>query len=228
MFDFLLSQNYIRQRLLKKTTSPVMKKYLSTPFPGKNELVCNTKIISLDMETTGLNCQSDQVISMGTVKIFNLGINLGTCWHQLIQLEQNLPEESVVVHKITDDQLVNGANIEQALAVLLEQLQGSVLLVHNKKVEQSFLNFLCQKFYQTDFIIPIIDTQYLAKRRFERQGISFKSNELRLFNLRKRYHMPAYTAHNALLDAISTAELFVAMLADMNPRNTARLKDVLS
>ncbi|MDH5396136.1 MAG: hypothetical protein OEW97_07655, partial [Gammaproteobacteria bacterium] len=59
-------------------------------------------------------------------------------------------------------------------------------------------------------------------------GIPYKSKDLRLFNLRKKLNMPVYKAHNALLDAIATAELFLAILNDVSPKNNARLKEFLS
>ena len=44
-----------------------------------------------------------------------------------------------------------------------------------------------------------------------------QTGDLRLFNLRPRYNLPRYKAHNALSDAIATAELFMALAAEMAP-----------
>lgn len=224
----LLGKDYLRRDLLKHTDSEVMKKYLSCSFPDKNTLVRHTDIVSLDVETTGLNSETDQIISIGVVTISSLGIKLDTCWHQLIQTSKNIPEESVVIHNITDDQLISGITIDRAIPLLLDKLQGKVVLVHNAKVEQSFINEICLRLYKTGFVMPVIDTQRLAKRRLDRQGVPYKSKDLRLFNLRKKLNMPVYKAHNALLDAIATAELFLAILNDVSPKNNARLKEFLS
>ena len=228
MIQNLLGKNYARKHWLKKTNSSVMRDYLSQPFINRKNLIRETDIISLDIETTGLNPDIDKIVSIGLVQISQLGIKLNTCWHQIIQTKNTLSEKSVVIHTITDDQSAAGMSIENAIEELLQRLKGKVVLVHNAKVEQSFINVICQKLYNSDFVMQVIDTQFLAKRSFYRRNQVYKSNELRLFNLRKIYNMPPYKAHNALLDAIATAELFLAILNSISPNNNAPLKDILS
>ncbi len=228
MIAISFGYNYTRRKLLKKTNSSVMKDYLEKPFPGKKSLISDLDIVSLDFETTGLNFQSDNVVSMGWVKIGHLGINLKSSFHQLISASGELPETSVVIHKITDNQLLDGVNIETALPIMLEHLSGKVMLAHSAKVELGFINKMCRELYDTDFVIPVIDTQYLAVRSFERQNITINNNELRLFNLRRANNMPAYRAHNALMDAIATAELFLVMAGKISPGRNASLGEFLS
>ncbi len=228
MFDALFGYNYTRRKLLKKTNSTVMQEFLSNPFPNKKELITNINIVSLDFETTGLDIKKDRVISIGTVNIEHLGINLESSSHQLIKTNKQLPESSVVIHQITDTQITDAMSIENALPTLLKKLSGKVMLAHNAKIELGFINKMCQELYGSNFVIPVIDTQYLAKRSFERQNKAFKGNELRLFNLRRSYNMPAYKAHNALMDAIATAELFLAMVSKISPDENASLRDFLS
>jgi DNA polymerase-3 subunit epsilon len=228
MFASLWGKNYTRRKLFKKTDSSVMRDYLQKPFPNKKELIADIDIVSLDFETTGLNIEQDRIVSIGLVAITKLGVDLQSSSHQLIKTNSQLPETSVIIHQITDSQSANGVSVEAAFPVLLKLLSGKVMLAHNAKVELGFLNKLCNKLYNTDFIIPVVDTQYLAKRSFERQNIAYKNNELRLFNLRRSFNMPAYKAHNALMDAIATAELFLAMVNKISPGSNARLSDFLS
>ena len=228
MLHKLLGKNYARKYWLKKTESSVMKDFLSSPFIGRRTLIRETGIISLDIETTGLNPEVDRIVSIGLVEISNLGIKLNSCWHQIIKTNKDLPEKSVLIHNITDDLSAEGLTIEAAIEELFKRLKGKVVLVHNANVEQGFINNICQKLYGTDFVMRFIDTQVLAKRSFDRKNKSYKATELRLFNLRKMYKMPPYKAHNALLDALATAELFLAMVNNISSSNTARLNDFLS
>ena len=228
MFYNLFGKNVARKYWLKKTHSAVMRDYLQQAYASKRKLITETEIISLDIETTGLDAKKDRIVSIGLVQITELGIKLNTCWHKIIKTNKALPEKSVVIHNITDDENAAGITIENAIAELLAQLKGKVVLVHNANIEQGFINEVCQKLYQTNFVMQIIDTQVLAKRSFDRQGYSYKPAELRLFNLRKAYKLPPYKAHNALLDAIATAELFLAMLPTIAENDNARLGDFLS
>ena len=228
MFFNLFGKNYLRRKLLSNVTEPIMKAYLSNSFPDKKKFIKDIPIVSLDIETTGLDIKKDNIVSIGLVQVDKLGINLGSSWHQIITTKKELNEESVVIHKITDDQSEKGVSIDKAIPILLEKLSGKVMLAHNAKVEQGFINKICQSLYGCDLVIPIIDTQYLAKRSLDRAGSAYKNNDLRLFNLRRSFNMPAYTAHNALMDAIATAELFLYMVDRVASNKKGKLKDYLS
>ena len=57
---------------------------------------------------------------------------------------------------------------------------------------------------------------------------SVQTGDLRLFNLRLLFDLPMYKAHNALYDALATAELFLAIRQELQPRGDFRLKDFLN
>ena len=227
MLSKLLGKNFVRKQYLKNTDSSVMKEFYIRPFPAKNDFLSELEIVSIDFETTGLDINKDHVISIGTVDIIKLGVQLQSAYHQIISSDKELTETSVVIHQITDAELAEGRKIEDVLPQLLKHLSGKVLLAHNAKVEMGFLNKICFELYNTKFIMPVIDTQFLAKRSFERKNTGFKDNELRLFNLRASLNMPAFKAHNALMDAIATAELFLALASKISYEKNARLKDFL-
>jgi DNA polymerase-3 subunit epsilon len=76
-------------------------------------------------------------------------------------------------------------------------------------------------------VYPIIDTFALAKQRLEMKSAGFDPSELRLSALRNSASLPRYSAHNALTDAIATAELFFAEVAMMNSKQSPTLKSLL-
>ena len=227
MLANLLGKNYVRRKLLDKSTSPEMEQYFKVPFPEKKELIADIEIVSIDFETTGLDKVKDSVISLGLVNIKGLSIELGSAKHKLINADKKLSETSVVIHQITDSQLIDAEDINDVLPFLLNRLKGKVLLAHNAKVEIGFIKKMCKEIYGSDFLIPVIDTQYLAKRSFDRKNISYKNSDLRLFNLRSSFNMPAYKAHNALMDAIATAELFLALVNQISPNKNAKLGEFM-
>jgi DNA polymerase-3 subunit epsilon len=68
----------------------------------------------------------------------------------------------------------------------------------------------------------------VAKRRLDKRDVAYDPSELRLSMLRQRYHLPDHYAHNALNDAIATAELFLAQISDDSDINKVMLKNYLS
>ena len=107
-------------------------------------------------------------------------------------------------------------------------MAGKPMLVHYSPIEQNFLSAVCRKLYGAPFVVPIIDTLEIAQRVFERRNHLIQPGDLRLFNLRPRYNLPQYKAHNALSDALATAEMFLAMADNLYAEQTCPLGEFLS
>ena len=226
LFEKLLPLEMRRKRLLKQAESEIMKSYYSVPFHDLKTDCRQCEYIAIDLETTGLNVQTDAMISIGLVAMHGTDVDLSTAWHQVIKTEQALTEESIVIHQLTHDAVAEGAPLKEALEKLLSILSGKVLLAHHANIEFSFINKACLDEFGTPFLIPVVDTQVIAKRKLERGNKVVTGNELRLFNLREQYNLPRYQAHNALSDALAAGELYSAQMAERTEKHLP-LKDVL-
>jgi DNA polymerase-3 subunit epsilon len=227
MFSFFNGKEKLRYKAWKQAKHPVMVKFLAKPFPSPEVPWDGVEIVSLDLETTGLNPATDQILSYGKVHIRNGNIHLATAKHELVKSQKLIPESSAVIHHITDDVASSARPLEQVLPDLLDFLWGKVMLVHFNKIEQGFLNAACQRLYGSPFIIPTIDTLNLSERVLVRRNHAIVTNQLRLFNLRERFNLPAYKAHNALNDAMTTAELFLLLEGEINPHGATPVTQLL-
>ena len=77
-------------------------------------------------------------------------------------------------------------------------------------------------------IFPVIDTLALAKKRHDRCSQAYAPSTLYLTNLRAEYGLPRYSAHNALNDAIATAELFMAKVQHSELKGHTKLKSLIT
>ena len=73
----------------------------------------------------------------------------------------------------------------------------------------------------------MIDTLALEKRHLDQRDVAYDPSELRLSNLRRKFELPEHHAHNALCDAIATAELFMAQMSKANKDGKILLRDVV-
>lgn len=228
MFERLFSLDWRRRRLLRKTPAGPLRDYLATPFPAANSDCNRVEFVALDLETTGLQPKHDEIVSIGLVRLSGSRIDLGTALHRLVQPTRSIPEHSAVIHQITDDAAATGgAPLSEVLAEVLPLLAGRVLIAHHARVELGFLGTACQRLYGGTFLIPTVDTQWLERRTLERRNQAFAPKALRLAELRRRYQLPRYRAHDALSDAVATAELFTAQLALRAGERGVLLKEVL-
>lgn len=228
MFGRFLGKEYQRKKALEKAAAGPLRDFLATPHPDKRSDCREIEIVSIDLETTGLNPAKDDILSIGLVHIDRFGVKLSTAWHRIVRIDREIPGESAVIHQITDDQSAAGAPIEELLPEVLERLAGRAMLVHYSPIEQNFINAVCEKLYGAPFVVPTIDTLEIGQRVFERRNHHIQAGDLRLFNLRPRYNLPQYRAHNALSDALATAELFLAMADNLYPERPCPLGEFLS
>lgn len=227
MLKQFLPLDFRRKHLLKKVPDGALKEFYQTPFPSLAQACHNVDFISLDFETTGLDKRNDEILTAGYVGLNGLKIQLETAKHQLVRPDKGISEESIIIHNITHEQADAGSSLKNMLDTLLNCLSGKVLIAHHAPVEMGFLKQACQTVYGTDWLIPVIDTQALAMKYRQKRNISFTSGAMRLAALREHYHLPRYKAHNALTDAVATAELFLALLAERDIKGKLPLKSVL-
>lgn len=228
MFARLFGKQYRRRRALARAAPGPLADFLATPFPDKREDCRELRIVSIDLETTGLDPAKDDILSIGMVDIDRFSILLSTAWHRIVRVQQAIPGESAVIHQITDDQSAAGAPIDALLPEVLARLAGRPMLVHYSPIEQNFIDAACRRLYGAPFVVPIIDTLEIGQRVFERRNHLVQPGDLRLFNLRPRYNLPRYKAHNALSDALATAELFLAMAENLYTGRPCPLGEFLS
>lgn len=227
MLSQLFGYEAKRKRLLRKAPEGVLKDYLSVPFPDPKAALNQIPILSLDFETTGLDIKKDQILSVGHILIEGFEIQLSSAYHQVIKTQGHLKEEAVIIHQITDDMKSQGEGVETVIEQLLQVMAGKVLLVHFAHIEKHFLQHICKQLYGMAPVFPIIDTLVLARKRLDQRTALYSPNDLRLFNLRESYNLPRYKAHNALSDALATAELFLAEIESKQLKKPPLLKSVL-
>lgn len=227
VFNWVLGYEAKRKRLLKKAPAGALHDFLSVPFPALTTPIENVKILAVDFETTGLNAKQDKLLSVGFVELTQQRITLKSSYHQIIKTQTQLEESNVIIHHITDSQQEKGQALAIVVEVLLKALAGNVMLVHFARIERQFLTQACIELYGMAPVFPMIDTLVLAKRRLDKRDVAYDPSELRLTKLRNKFELPDFHAHNALNDAIATAELFMAQMSKTNKDGKTTLQDVL-
>jgi DNA polymerase-3 subunit epsilon len=227
MFQTLIGIDARRKRLLKKAPAGPLRDFLAVPFPDPSTPLDKTPILAVDFETTGLDAVKDQILSIGFIEMENCEILVSSAYHQVINTRGNLDEKNVIIHQITDSHKSTGEALNTAVEALLQALAGKVMLVHFGRIEKTFLTAACRELYGLAPIFPMIDTLFMAKRRMDMRTAGYDPSELRLFQLRDHHGLPAYSAHNALSDALATAELFLVETALMNRKKSPPLKAVV-
>ena len=223
MFGLFKKKNYWRELATKRSeclTSILpneVRLNLSQPLLDKNTLFKALSFLVVDFETTGFEPAKNDIISIGWVEIVNMQIDLGCKQHYYIRNSQDINHETAVINQIVPQMIQNdGVPLEQVINALLNASKGKILVVHGKVIEKNFLDFYAQKFLGLpELPLMWVDTMKIEEWKTAKTGGNTISQDNRLSAVRKRYNLPQYTAHNALVDSVASAELLLAQIAHM-------------
>ncbi|KJF82005.1 3'-5' exonuclease [Photobacterium angustum] len=193
--------------------------YQNGIFTGDTPLK-DIEFVALDFETTGLNANKDDIISVGLVPFTINRIFCKQSQHWVVKPKAKLDEDSVIIHGITHSDVQTAPDIRRILEAVLDSLAGKVVVVHYKAIERQFMDKALRVRLNEGIQFPVVDTLALESHIQTQQYSGFlarlkgkKPGSVRLGKCRIRYGLPAYQPHHALTDALATAELLQAQIA---------------
>lgn len=214
-----------RWRTSKRDILPPYRDFLVQPIPPARATFQETEFVSLDIETTGLDPATADMLSVGWVIIRDGKVDLASAESRIVRHTDGVGE-SAAVHGLTDTIVETGYEWTDVLDRIIAVLTGRVLLVHHAGLDKLLLDRLCRQRFGAPLLISVVDTLALEHRRQQRRHHVDEQKSLRLADLRSRYRLPRYNAHDCLVDAIATAELLIAMVAHNDGAQHTRLRDL--
>jgi DNA polymerase-3 subunit epsilon len=203
------------RRCLKEARNclqPVVADYLAGCAHLNIGRVDATPLIAVDLELTGLDKRSERIVSIGWTRLDHGRIRLGSN-RQLLFRSGSPVGESALVHGVLDRELHSGATLEDGLQALFENARGRLWVMHQAGLDIAFLKTACARWAGCTPGFIVLDTMRIEYRLRRRREIPVKQGDLQLGRIRSLYGLPAYTAHDALSDAVATAELMLAIAA---------------
>lgn len=179
--------------------------------PDWSTPLVEARLLAVDVETTGLDANTDQLLSIGWVPVTCNRIELGGAGHVVLRGRPGFSVgRSATIHHLTDDDLAAGLDEAEALGQFVAAMEGRMMLAHFAPMEQNFLGALHKRVRGTTVGLPAVDTFSIERRHMERMATYPRGEDLRLARVRERYGLPVYRNHNALSDALACAELYLA------------------
>ena len=199
-----------RLRYLRRVSGTALHRCWQTPLPSTSSGWRDVSFLVVDGEMSSLDINTGELLSVGWVEVVDGSIDLGSAEHHLIRAEQSVGQ-SATIHHLRDFDLVDADTRERVLNRFLEVAAGKILVFHNAALDMAFLNKVSRRQFNAPILLPCVDTLLQEEALLQRRGITIKPGDLRLQGCRDRYNLPHFHGHNALLDALATAELLLAM-----------------
>jgi DNA polymerase-3 subunit epsilon len=162
----------------------------------------------VDLEQSGLDPRRDEIISFAAIPIESGRVIAGGALYGLCRPTRPLGKESVLIHGIRTVDLDDAPPLDTAILPLIAAMTGRVLVAHAAWVEQSFLTPVLHS-QGVRLRRPVLDTQELAQLlALERRD---PVTGFHLTDLAGHLGLPVHRPHHALGDALTTAQVFLAL-----------------
>lgn len=211
-----------------------IQRYLDAPQPDMQLPWRAVPYTVLDIETTGLNPRRDAMLSIGMVEIENGRIQLDRRWYTLLRPPDDIvvSPESIRIHGLFRSDVAHAPSPLDVLPELLSRLCGRVLIVHFAPIDIDFLNRALRSFWGITLRGPALDTVLLAQTLYHHErwtaGDDGMNPTTALCTLAEQAGLPIHAQHNALGDALTTAQLFLSQATRMERRGMSTLRKLLN
>jgi DNA polymerase-3 subunit epsilon len=166
---------------------------------------------ALDFETTGLDYATDHIVSYGVVPVRSGRVLLGSSVHGLVRPASPPSPRSQTVHLLRPQDLAEAPPLEEARRSLGELLARRYLLVWFADVE---LHFLSRTFGGSPrtWRRRTIDVRNVAIAVAGEPAVVRTKPGFALHAVARSYGVPVATPHEALDDALVTAQLLLTLV----------------
>ncbi len=181
------------------------------------ELTCTV----FDTETTGLDPNGgDRIVQIGATRIVAGKLLRHECFERLVDPQREVSAASVAIHGLEPAMLAGQPCLEQVLPAFHAFARDSVLVGHNAAFDMRFLQ-QAEEAARVAFDQPVLDTLLLSAYVHPHQA----SHSLEA--IAERFGVALSGRHNALGDALVTAEIFLKLIPLLNERGIRTLGEAL-
>ena len=192
------------------------------PVPRQDEPISTSRVVVVDVETSGLNTAKDHLIAIGAVAVAHGRIQLDDSLEIVLQQTKESEKENILIHGIGGTVQREGTPPIDALLTFLEYLGKDPLIAFHVAFDQAMIDRALKQFLGLKFEHAWADLAYIAPALHPRIARSTRALDdwMRLFGIGN------YARHNALADALATAELFLALQPKLAQQDAASFRDM--
>jgi DNA polymerase-3 subunit epsilon len=192
-----------------RPSTPAAARYSQAELPATGTPWRDAGFCVVDLETTGLDPRSDEIISFAAIPVDGGRVRPGGLVSGLVRPRRMPRPDTMRIHGLRPADLETAPTLQGALDRVLDALCGRTLVAHVARVEERFL----ERAFRGQGVRlrgSSVDTAQLAEAVLgpgDGQGL------LPLSAVAARLGLPIHRPHHADGDALTTAQVFIALAA---------------
>ena len=166
---------------------------------GKSLIKIPSRFVVFDIETTGLNPATDEIIEISAIKVRDNVIE--DTFSYLIKPNNEIPYFITELTKITNEMVENALSIEEVLPRFIDFIEDEILVGHNVNFD---INFIYDNLGELN--IPPITNDFVDTLRISRRLIPELKHH-KLSDLANYFNIDTNGSHRSLKDVEITFEV---------------------
>lgn len=162
------------------------------------------RYVVVDVETTGLNLMQDRLISIGAVAVVNGKIDFGDSFYVVLQQQAASEKGNILLHGIGTSEQLDGAPPIEALLSFLEYLGKAPLIAFHVTFDETMIKRALRDYLGFTLKHPWLDLAYVMPGLNPPLARKYRALDDWIGHSGIRIDV----RHNALADALATAQLF--------------------
>jgi DNA polymerase III subunit epsilon len=172
-------------------------------------LLAKETFICIDCESTGLDTNNDRIIEIAICKFtFDQVID---SYETLVDPKREIPEESILIHHITQDMVEGKPQIQDILKNVLDMKERYTIVGHGIAFD---INLITQEAKRHGIKSHFERNQVIDTLRLARLYGKSPTNSLAM--LREHFNIPDHGAHRAMSDVLVNIEVFKYLSSSYN------------
>lgn len=172
--------------------------------------------VALDCETTGLNVRSDEIISIGAVRVVGQRVMTSERMELLVRPQRGVSADSVRIHRLREQDVAHGLPVDEAMRRLLHFIGSRPLVGYYLEFDIAMLNRALYPLLGIGLPQPRIEVSglYYDHKFKQLSRCPQKANpdiDLRFSTMMSDLDLPLRDAHDALNDAVMAALAFIKL-----------------
>ena len=163
-----------------------------------------TRLVVVDVETTGLDLNRDRLIAIGACAVVDGKVSVADSFEVVLRQDNVSSRDNILIHGIAGETQREGVDPELALLDFLEFLGKSPLIAFHVAFDETMIRRAMKTYLHLNFKHPWLDLAYVLPGLLP----EFARRHRALDDWTGHFDIGNFARHSALADALSTAQLF--------------------